>query len=103
MTFGDRRALMTQRGYPQISRMTQMDGIQLAVVAPQPRPPRADAALRTINVGLIGLGQVGQAVARLVPEATRLKESGLRLRVTGALVRDVNRARPLSQAGAAHQ
>ena len=93
MTFGDRRALMTQRGYPQISRMTQIDGIRFAGVAPQPRPPRADAALRTINVGLIGLGQVGQAVARLVPEATRLKESGLRLRVTGALVRDVNRDR----------
>jgi homoserine dehydrogenase len=57
------------------------------------RMPSEPTSLRTINVGLIGLGQVGQAVARLVPEATRLKESGLRLRVTGALVRDVDRVR----------
>ena len=57
------------------------------------RMPSEPTSLRTINVGLIGLGQVGQAVARLVPEATRLKESGLRFRVTGALVRDVDRVR----------
>ena len=53
----------------------------------------AASSARTIRVGIVGLGQVGQAVARLVPEATRLKESGLRLRVTGALVRDVDRVR----------
>lgn len=55
--------------------------------------PSAEPALRTINVGLIGLGQVGQAVARLLPEAARLRESGLRLRVAGALVRDIARVR----------
>jgi homoserine dehydrogenase len=49
--------------------------------------------LRRINVGLIGLGQVGQAVARLIPEAARLKDSGLRFRIAGALVRDLNRPR----------
>jgi homoserine dehydrogenase len=49
--------------------------------------------LRTINIGLLGLGQVGQAVARLVPEATRVKDAGYRLRVAGALVRTIGKAR----------
>jgi homoserine dehydrogenase len=49
--------------------------------------------LRTIKVGLLGLGQVGQAVARIAPEAARLKHAGLRFRITGALVRDVNKVR----------
>ncbi|MGH9173781.1 MAG: homoserine dehydrogenase, partial [Vicinamibacterales bacterium] len=48
---------------------------------------------RTIRVGIVGLGQVGQAVARLAPEAERLKSSGLRFRVLGALVRDIERPR----------
>lgn len=36
--------------------------------------------LRTINIGIVGLGQVGQAVARLATEATRLNVTGLRFR-----------------------
>ena len=60
------------------------------------RPPyhaRPSQHLRTINVGLLGLGRVGQAVARLAPEAQRLKEAGYRVRITSALVRDVDKPR----------
>jgi len=57
-------------------------------VAERPVP-----SVRTIRVGLVGLGQVGQAVARLVPTTARLRDTGLRFRVTGALVRDVDRLR----------
>jgi homoserine dehydrogenase len=56
-------------------------------------PPFASAGLRTVKVGLAGLGQVGQAVARLAPEAARLREAGLKFRVVGALVRDVEKPR----------
>jgi homoserine dehydrogenase len=55
--------------------------------------PAVHAGLRTIRVGLVGLGQVGQAVARLAPEATRLKEAGYRFRIAGALVRDIDKPR----------
>jgi len=55
--------------------------------------PAAAPDVRTVRVGIVGLGQVGQAVARLAPEATRLTESGLRFRVLGALVRDIERQR----------
>jgi homoserine dehydrogenase len=51
------------------------------------------ARTRTVRVGLIGLGNVGQAVARLAPDACKLKTSGIRFRIAGALVRDVSRAR----------
>ena len=51
------------------------------------------ATARTIRVGIVGLGQVGQAVARLAPEAERLKSSGLRFRILGALVQDIERIR----------
>jgi homoserine dehydrogenase len=53
----------------------------------------APAGVRTIKVGLVGLGQVGQAVARLAPEAERLKDAGLRFRIVGALVRDLDKPR----------
>ena len=55
------------------------------------RVPRATPALLTIRVGILGLGQVGQAVARLVPTATRLRDAGFRFRVVSALVRDIDR------------
>jgi homoserine dehydrogenase len=48
---------------------------------------------RTVRVGILGLGQVGQAVARLTPEAGRLRSAGLNLRIVGALVRDIHRPR----------
>jgi len=51
------------------------------------------SGVRTIRLGLVGLGQVGQAVARLVPAASRHTDTYLRFRVAGALVRDVTRAR----------
>ncbi len=70
----------------------------LRATAPVPAPvtelrPVATTTARTIRIGIIGLGQVGQAVARLAPEAERLKASGLRFRVLGALVRDIDRPR----------
>lgn len=58
------------------------------------QPPSSLARqVRTIRVGLLGLGNVGQAVARLAPDAHRLESCGVRFKVTGALVRDVTRAR----------
>jgi homoserine dehydrogenase len=48
---------------------------------------------RTVRIGLAGLGNVGQAVARLAPEAARLATAAVRFRVAGALVRDVSRQR----------
>lgn len=63
-----------------------------ALVAADP-VTSAPLALRTIKVGLLGLGQVNQAVARIVPDATRLKDAGLRFRVAGALVRDIGKPR----------
>jgi homoserine dehydrogenase len=56
-------------------------------------PVSAAACVRTIKVGLVGLGRVGQAVARLAPEATRLIAAGVRFRIAGALVRDVDKPR----------
>jgi len=50
-------------------------------------------AVRTIQVGLLGLGNVGQAVARLAAGVTPLSERGWRFQVAGALVRDTRRAR----------
>jgi homoserine dehydrogenase len=61
--------------------------------APSVLGDHARVTLRTIRVGIAGLGQVGQAVARLAPEVARLRESGLRVRVLGALVRDIDRPR----------
>jgi homoserine dehydrogenase len=56
-------------------------------------PPSTHPELRTIKIGIAGLGQVGQAVARLVPEATRLKHAGYRFRIAGALVREIDKPR----------
>jgi homoserine dehydrogenase len=61
-------------------------GSTAAQVAPAPN-------VRTVRVGLVGLGQVGQAVARLAHDTPRLTQSGLRFRVLGALVRDITRPR----------
>jgi homoserine dehydrogenase len=55
--------------------------------------PSAPPRLRTIAVGLLGLGHVGQAVARLAPDASRLRDAGVRVRVAGALVRHVEAPR----------
>ena len=48
--------------------------------------------LRTVTIGLLGFGNVGQAVARLATD-DRLHRQGWRFHVAGALVRDAGRTR----------
>ena len=57
------------------------------------RKPQAGAAIRTIRIGILGLGQVGQAVARLAADRAATAHAGLRFHVEQALVRDVAKAR----------
>jgi homoserine dehydrogenase len=66
---------------------------EVVVVEPRRVAAAVRPAPRTVRVGLVGLGNVGQAVARLAPDAHRLTTSGVRFRIAGALVRDVARAR----------
>lgn len=55
---------------------------------------RAAAALRRVRVGLLGLGQVGQAVVRAVAASEPVvRARGLSFEITGALVRDSSRRR----------
>ena len=55
----------------------------------------APDAVRTLRVGLLGYGRIGQAVAALaVQETQRLAAAGLALQCVGALVRDPSRPRP---------
>ena len=52
-----------------------------------------DAVLR-VNVALLGYGRVGQAVAAVAAaEHQRLRDAGLDLRITGALIRDPLKSR----------
>jgi homoserine dehydrogenase len=55
--------------------------------------PSGQAAVRTIRIGLLGLGQVGQAVARLAGDRGAAADAGVRFRIEQALVRDVGKAR----------
>jgi len=56
---------------------------------------------RPVRVGLLGLGTVGQAVARVCDEQRpRLLARGLDLRIGGALVRDPSRVRDYTPRGA---
>ncbi len=57
------------------------------------RKPQTGAAIRTIRIGILGLGQVGQAVARLAADRAATAHAGLRFQVEQALVRDVTRLR----------
>jgi homoserine dehydrogenase len=66
--------------------------VDSAAVPSKTASPTATST-RTVRVGILGLGNVGQAVARLAPEAQRLATSGIRFRVLSALVRDVDRPR----------
>lgn len=70
------------------ARVSRRSGVQtpISVVAVPPRQ-------RPIRVGLLGLGQVGQAVARLARRLDGQTRSVPRFRIAGALVRDVARAR----------
>jgi homoserine dehydrogenase len=53
----------------------------------------APVGLRSIRLGLLGLGRVGQAVARLASETPRLREAGYRVQIAGALVREIDKPR----------
>jgi homoserine dehydrogenase len=55
--------------------------------------PAPHANLRTIRVGLLGLGHVGQAVARLAADRGATAAAGIRFSVEQALVRDVDTPR----------
>jgi len=57
------------------------------------RKPAADTAIRTIRIGLLGLGQVGQAVARLAGDRNATARAGLRFHIEQVLVRDVAKLR----------
>ncbi|HYE84806.1 MAG TPA: homoserine dehydrogenase [Vicinamibacterales bacterium] len=57
------------------------------------RKPATALSVRTIRIGILGLGQVGQAVARLAADRGATASAGLRFHVEHALVRDVNKAR----------
>lgn len=55
----------------------------------------------TVRVGLLGLGNVGQAVARLCAASRgQLRKRGIDIAVTACLVRDAQRAREFAPAGA---
>lgn len=62
----------------------------LRVRAPK---PQAGTAIRTIRIGILGLGQVGQAVARLAADRAATAHAGIRFHVEQALVRDVAKPR----------
>jgi homoserine dehydrogenase len=57
------------------------------------RKPAAGSAVRTIRVGLLGLGRVGEAVASLAADRSAFAHAGLRIKVEHALVRDVSKTR----------
>lgn len=53
-----------------------------------------DVSLKVVKVGLLGLGGVGQAVARVASSASgRLAEAGVLIKCVGALVRDEHKPR----------
>jgi homoserine dehydrogenase len=62
----------------------------LRIRAQKPAPA---AAIRTIRIGILGLGNVGQAVARLAADRGATAHAGLRFSVEQALVRDVQKRR----------
>ena len=68
----------------------------LRVRAAKPTP---DAGVRTIRVGLLGLGRVGQAVARLASDRGATAHAGIRFHVEQALVRDAAKARHCPKPG----
>jgi homoserine dehydrogenase len=67
----------------------------LRVRAPKP----ALQSVRTIRIGLLGLGQVGQAVARLASDRGATTHAGIRFQIEQALVRDTEKARPCPRPG----
>ncbi len=63
------------------------------------RKPDGAGAVRTIRIGLLGLGQVGQAVARLANDRSATAHAGLRFHVEQAFVRDVSKPRRCPKPG----
>ena len=57
------------------------------------KKPPVGAGVRTIRIGLLGLGNVGQAVARLSADRGTSERAGVRFKVEQALVRDVAKLR----------
>lgn len=62
----------------------------LKIRAQKPVPA---ASIRTIRIGILGLGKVGQAVATLAADRGAIAHAGLRFQVEHALVRDVAKRR----------
>jgi homoserine dehydrogenase len=63
------------------------------------RKPEGGSAVRTIRLGLLGLGNVGQAVARLAADRSATAHAGLRFHVEQAFVRDVTKERTCPKPG----
>ncbi len=61
--------------------------------------PSLHASARTIRIGLLGLGRVGQAVARLVSDRAVIARAGMRFHVEHALVRDASKTRQCATDG----
>jgi homoserine dehydrogenase len=80
----------------EIARESSTTNWPLRVRAAKPSPP---GAVRTIRIGLLGLGSVGEAVARLAADRAATAHAGIRFRVEQALVRDVEKVRRCPQPG----
>lgn len=63
------------------------------------RKPSANPSVRTIRIGILGLGNVGQAVARLAADRSATAHVGLRFQIEQALVRDVTKTRRCTKPG----
>lgn len=61
--------------------------------------PSAATAVRTIRIGILGLGQVGAAVVRLAADRGATAHVGLRFHVEQALVRDLSKSRACPKPG----
>lgn len=61
--------------------------------------PSVQRDVRTIRIGLLGLGQVGQAVARLASDRAAVAHAGIRFHIEQALVRDAEKARRCPKPG----
>ena len=82
--------------------MTTLDTTTIDTAWPlrvRAKKPAAGTAARTIRIGILGLGNVGQAVARLAADRSATAHAGLRFRVEQALVRDVARTRRCPKPG----
>ena len=75
---------------PTLDSPTPSNAWPLRIRAPK---PSAAAQVRTIRIGILGLGKVGQAVARLAADRTVTAHAGLRFHVERALVRDPGKPR----------